>query len=299
MKNKKILFLLLLLVLTGCGEKKYTITFDTLGGSVINSVKLKKGDTISDIEEPTKEGYLFVNWIKDGMEFKADTPITEDTNLTASWIEAPDLINDFTITFVTDQYVEKIMVEEDKVIEEPEIPEKEDYIFLGWYVGDELYDFNSKVTKDIVLTAKYKKDEVIVTIDSFDGLVISTKSVVRGETLQIPETPKRDGYRFLKWIVNDQEFSFDTPITEDITLKAVWEKIEYVIITFDTDGGNELEPVIIEKCSKLKDLPIPVKDGYKFAYWQLDDNKFVTEKEVTANILLKAIYDIEVSEELE
>ena len=118
MKNKKILIVLLLLVLTGCGDKTYTITFDTLGGSVIKSVILKEGDTIDDIDKPTKDGYLFVNWLKDGLEFKTDTPITEDTNLTASWVLAPDLVNDYTISFVTDKYIEKIMVEENKTIEE-------------------------------------------------------------------------------------------------------------------------------------------------------------------------------------
>ena len=296
MKNKKILIVLLLLVLTGCGDKTYTITFDTLGGSVIKSVTLKEGDTIDDIDKPTKDGYLFVNWLKDGLEFKTDTPITEDTNLTASWVLAPDLVNDYTISFVTDKYIEKIMVEENKTIDEPKVPEKEGYIFLGWFVGDELYDFNNKVTKDIVLTAKYKKDEVKVTFDIFDGLAISTKTVVRGDTLLIPEVPKRDGYRFLKWVVNNQEFLFDTPITEDITLRAVWEKIEYVVITFDTDGGNEIVPITIEKYSKIRELPIPIKEGYQFIEWQLDGESFGLEKEVINNILLKAVYEEEIND---
>lgn len=296
MKNKKILFLLLCLILTGCGDKTYKITFNTLGGSIINSITLKEGENIKDIDTPTKEGYLFVNWLKDGLEFDSDTPITEDTNLTASWIKAPDLINDYTITFVTEEYVEKIMVEENDIIEEPEAPEKENYIFIGWYVGDELYDFTNKVTKDIVLTAKYKKEEVTITFDIYDGIVVSTKSIPKGSTLEIPETPKKNGYRFLKWTINDQEFSFDTEITEDITLKAVWEKIEYVTITFDTDGGNIIDSMTIEKYSKINELPIPVKEGYKFIEWQVEGQSFNQDKEITNNTSLKAIYEIETSE---
>ncbi len=33
------------------------------------------------------------------------------------------------------------------------------YKFLGWYNGDEKYDFNEAVTKDITLTAKWEKVE--------------------------------------------------------------------------------------------------------------------------------------------
>ena len=296
MKNKKLLFILLCLIITGCGKKQYTITFDTQGGSAVNSVTLNKGDTINDVENPIKEGYLFVNWLKDGIEFKTDTPITEDTKLTAKWIEAPALINDYTITYVTDEYVEKIMVEENKTLEEPKAPDKENYIFLGWYVGDELYDFNNKVTKDIVLTAKYKKDEVTVTFNLYDGLVVNTKKIIRGELLEIPETPEREGYNFLKWTLDDKEFSFDTKITEDITLKAVWEKKEYVTISFDTDGGNILDAITIEKYSKLKELPIPIKEGYKFIEWQHNEQTFSIDEEIKNNTSLKAIYEEEVKD---
>lgn len=295
MKNKKILLILLCLIVTGCGNKTYKITFDTLGGNEINSITLKKGDTINNIENPVKEGYLFVNWLKDGIEFKIDTPITEDTKLTAKWIEAPALINDYTITYVTEEYVEKIMVEENKTLEKPEAPNKKNYIFLGWYVGDEPFDFDTKITKDIVLTAKYKKDEVTVTFDIYDGLVVNTQKIIRGELLEIPETPTKEGYNFLKWTLNDKEFSFDTKITEDITLKAVWEKKKYVTISFDTDGGNIIDAITIEKHSKLKALPIPVKEGYKFIEWQSNGQTFSIDEEITNNTSLKAIYETETS----
>jgi len=296
MKNKKLILILLCLILTGCKNKTYTVTFDTLGGSVIDSITLKEGATIKDIEKPTKEGYLFVNWLKDGLEYNSNTPIKEDITLTASWIEAPDLVNDYTITYVTDDYIEKIMVKENDTLQEPEEPIKENYEFLGWYVGDELYDFKNKVTKDIILTAKYKKAEVTITFDIYDGLVITKKTIIKGETLEIPETPTKEGYKFLKWVANEQEFSFDTKITEDITLKAIWEKIEYLTIMFDTDGGNIIDDITIEKYSKIDELPTPIKEGYKFIEWQLDGNSFDKEKEITTDISLIAIYEKEISE---
>lgn len=296
MKNKKILFLSLFLILTGCGNKTYTVTFDTLGGTKLESVTINKGETIKDIKQPTKEGYLFVNWLKDGLEYNENSPINEDITLTANWIEAPDLINDYTITFITENYTEKIMVEENKTIEEPEEPIKKDHIFLGWFVGEEKYDFSNKVTKDIILTAKFKKDEITITFDIYDGLVVSTQNIIKGSTIDIPETPKREGYKFLKWTLNDQEFSFDTKVTENITLKAVWEKIQYVTITFDTLGGNIIDPITIEKYTKLNKLPLAEKEGYKFIEWQINNQKFDEETTITSNTSLVAYYEEETNE---
>ena len=75
MKNKKIIFLALCLLLTGCKEKTYTVTFDTAGGTQIDPIVIKEGESLKEIEEPKKEGYLFVNWLKYGIEYNLDKPI--------------------------------------------------------------------------------------------------------------------------------------------------------------------------------------------------------------------------------
>lgn len=291
MKNKKIFFLLLCLILTGCSDKTYTITFDTSGGSTMNSIEIKKGDTIKDIEEPTKEGYLFVNWLKDGLEYNSNTPITEDMTLTASWIEAPIITKEYTVSFVTDEYIKKVMVEENKIIEEPSVPEKEKYLFLGWFVGDEKYDFSSKVTKDIILTAKYELDTVTITYDLDGGFGLTLEIIPRNTSPSIPDTPTKEGYRFLKWTLEDKEFSFTSKIAKDITLKAIWEEIEYITITYDTDGGEEIKSEIIEKYSKIIELPTPTKEGYTFKEWQLDNQTFNPDTTIQNDIILKAIYN--------
>ena len=166
---------------------------------------------------------------------------------------------------------------------------------MGWFFGDSEYDFSNKVTKDIVLTAKFKKDEVIVTFDIYDGLVISKQNIIRGNTIDIPDIPKRDGYRFLKWTLNDLEFNFDTKINEDITLTAVWEEIQYVTVTFDTLGGNIIDPITIEKYTKIDDFPVALKEGYKFVEWRLDDQSFDLDTNIMSNISLVAYYE-EISE---
>ncbi len=48
----------------------------------------------------------------------------------------------------------------------PDVIADENYSFAGWYVGDELYDFNSVLEGDITLTAKFVKNAI--TIDRFE-----------------------------------------------------------------------------------------------------------------------------------
>lgn len=289
---KRILFLIsICMFLSGCNSKKYVVTFNTDGGNYLDSVYVLEGEIIELDTVPVKEGYLFVNWLKDGEEFEINSKIYDDIELTAKWILAPPLINDYTITYVTNSYEERIMVEDGAILEEPVAPEIDGYIFSGWYVDDYKYDFNTPVTSDIELIAKYKLDTVRVKFYMYDDIYIE-KEIIRGTSVDIIDTPLRDGYKFLKWVILDKKFSFDMKIYEDTIIKAIWEEIEYVTVSFDTDGGNSIKDMSILKYSNIEDLPIPYKDGYKFLYWDIDGRKY-DGSIIDCDIELRAIYEID------
>lgn len=291
--RSKITILLLCLLLTGCKEKTYTITFDTNGGTPMKSINIKEGESIKNIALPTKEGHLFVNWLKDGIEYNENSKVEENFTLTATWIEKPELLDTYTVTFIIDNYESKEVVKENTEVNERKAPNKENYTFLGWYLDNELYNFNNKITKDIILIAKYELNKVTITYDLDGGTGQTSEDIYINTTPNIPETPKKEGYRFLKWTQNDKDFSFNTKITKNITIKAVWEKIEYIKIVFDTDGGENIDIKTIEKYSKIDKLPIPKKEGYKFITWNLDNQEFDIDTKITTNIILKAVYEKE------
>ena len=49
-------------------------------------------------------------------------------------------------------------------ISEPDKPARNGYTFLGWYNGDQLFDFNQTVSSNVVLTAKWSKNVYIPTL---------------------------------------------------------------------------------------------------------------------------------------
>ena len=72
--------------------KTYTVSFLTLGGSKVPSVKVDENDLVPMPEEPTKEGYIFVGWYTNSSyeiewEFDVDVVIS-DIRLYAKWEEA-------------------------------------------------------------------------------------------------------------------------------------------------------------------------------------------------------------------
>lgn len=57
-----------------------------------------------------------------------------------------------------------------------------------------------------------------------DGEDVYAMQVVNGKT-SAPDTPVKSGYRFVGWYNGNAKWDFDTPVTENLTLTAKWEKI--------------------------------------------------------------------------
>ncbi len=64
----------------------YTVNFNSMGGSPVESQIVLPGTCAVAPTSPTKSGVSFDGWLKNGSKFYFTTPITEDTTLTASWL---------------------------------------------------------------------------------------------------------------------------------------------------------------------------------------------------------------------
>jgi len=109
----------------------------------------------------------------------------------------------------------------------PEDPVREGYLFLGWFLGDAVFDFDTPIVDDVTLIAWWDvvvSVEFTVSFDSHGGSAVEPQTVVSGETAERPEDPVREGYLFLGWFLGDAVFDFDTPIVDDVTLTAHWKE---------------------------------------------------------------------------
>lgn len=67
------------------GAEIYTVTFDSNGGTTLNSIEVEENTAVSSLKEPIKEGYEFVGWFIDGKLVTTNTKITKDVTLIAKW----------------------------------------------------------------------------------------------------------------------------------------------------------------------------------------------------------------------
>lgn len=170
---------LAVLTMTGCDDEetvlqKYTVTFNSQGGSEVAPQAVYAGEKIVKPANPTKEKEYFVDWYKEAectnvWDFENET-VSQDITLYAKWTSIA-----YTVTFETNKGtpIEAQLVPEGTFATKPvPAPTKEGYLFEGWYTEQTMtnfFDFYTPITKDITLYAKWM-DISSITYDDLQQL---------------------------------------------------------------------------------------------------------------------------------
>ena len=212
----------------------YKVSFDVDGS--INIVSVIEGKTVTSPSDPTKEGYKFIGWYNDDKLFDFKTSIYSDITLVAKWekVEQSSEVTKYTVKFDSNggSSVASQTVKEGNTVSKPANPTRSGYKFVSWQLNGKDYNFSSKVTKNITLTAKWEKVEqpsevtkYTVKFDSNGGSNVASQTVKEGNTVSKPTNPTRSGYKFVSWQLNGKDYNFSSKVTKNITLVAKWEKI--------------------------------------------------------------------------
>ncbi|RSU08296.1 hypothetical protein CBF30_03380 [Vagococcus entomophilus] len=92
---------------------------------------------------------------------------------------------------------------------------------------------DTTLSKNLVLVPKFNPGRTVLFIS--EGTQISPEYVKEGSLASQPVEPSRSGYTFSHWATEKdgkEAYSFDTPITKDTTLYAVWTPVNatYTIV---------------------------------------------------------------------
>lgn len=142
--------------------KTCKVTFNSNGGSSVDSIDVIPGRTIKTLPVSVKKAFVFKGWFTDKdflQEFIAgSTPVSSDITLFARF-EPAKL---FKYEFYTDPsepvYITGSIYEDELLNKPTPDPVKAGYKFIGWYIDlDELigYDFDKPVTGDVRLYARW------------------------------------------------------------------------------------------------------------------------------------------------
>ena len=126
-----------------------------------------------------------------------------------------------------------------------------------------------------------------VTFDSDGGSSVATQKVESGQTATKPDAPTKTDYDFEGWFLGDTLYDFNTPVEANIKLKAKWEIAIYTI-TFDSDGGSDVDKKYVTAGKTVEEPDAPGKQGYGFYGWYLGETEYDFSSAVHSDLTLKA-----------
>lgn len=240
------------------------------------------------LNNPTKNGYNFLGWYVNDVKIeKIEKCTTGNLTLLAKWELQKHTIefNSNGGTNVSNQIVNHF----DKVLE-PDHPTRLGYDFLGWFIGEDEYDFNNEVTTNLELVAKWQIINYNINYDLNDSINNSSNpsSYTVEDTISLLN-PTKKGYIFVGWYVNDNKVEqINLGTTGHLTLVAKWRTYQISEIKEENKGTVVATTGIVTAISTNNNgFSILIQDAtdaimvYKIDDSQFNYNEFYVGQEVT------------------
>ena len=261
----------------------YSISFNTNGGTPVNTISALYGAEIAKPQDPTRTGYNFVAWYtKDGTstgdwgeEYGAFTTMpSKDIVLYAKWE-----IKKFVVTFNTNGGSSVSSLEKDYATELVlPLPVKEGHNFLGWATtqdGEVVYDVDDYYVflKSETLHAVWEINEYTIDFNTNGGTNISSITKEFRENVLQPNDPTKVGHTFLGWYSDKactQVYIFSTMPSSNTTVYARWSINKYTV-DFVENGGSTVEDITQDYATEVVEPADPTRTGHTFTGWYLDE----------------------------
>jgi len=283
----------MLLLVTACGKEKtkyHAVSFDSNGAEEYQSRAVADNELLVEPRVPTRAGYSFLGWYngEDKWDFDTDR-VTDSITLSAKWARIK-----FIVKFDSDggSSVEEQSVSSGDFATEPTVPTKENKKFVGWFDGENKWDFATKRVIDFVtLKARWEDyPTYTVSFDSNGGTSVATQYRVEGSMADAPQNPTKTNSKFLGWYHGDVKWDFTANvITSDVILVAKWEDIPTFTVTFDSNGASPVAPqyVAVGEMAKEPAKPDRAQLG-ELLGWFNGDTRWDFSTPITEDITLVA-----------
>lgn len=275
--------------------RECTITFDSHGGSAVEAVSQYEKFYISTPETPVREGYRFDGW------YLTDSYLTEqkvkfpyqvdgDRTLHAKWVKR------CTIKFDTKEggtEIPDVVQDEGYTVAKPADPTRENYRFAGWYLGGSEYEFDSVVSQDLTIEAKWVLQCYLVfdlgygeesnvyykTTPKDIGLTVGTD--------ELKKNPSRAGFKFMGWYtekdgqgtkIEDDKFPYVLEKLETV-FYAYWKESFTIVFAADNETMETSDVAVLkgDAITEQEAPDTPVYENYRFDGWFSERNGGGTE----------------------
>ncbi|MBQ9627504.1 MAG: InlB B-repeat-containing protein, partial [Treponema sp.] len=218
---------------------KYSVTFDTDGGTAVQAQTVESGKTAVRPEDPEKVGFVFCGWFKSDLSgaFDFEKPVTSNVTVKAKWEKKlPEGI--YLVIFDTDGGTpvpsHQNIRSGNRAIRPAADPAKERFSFCGWYKSDlsEEFDFGESITQDTRVRAKWSGPRrVVFHANGGEGIMADQMIFPCASEALSANAFTRADHKFLGWAesadgekIYDDKSEVKIEAGEDpLNLYAVWE----------------------------------------------------------------------------
>ncbi len=150
------------------------------------------------------------------------------------------------------------------------------------YSGDTIELTNVRENKEVVIEY-YEPSTYTITFDAQNNTIPTTQTVVEGESLQEPENPTKEGYKFAGWYLDVEctnKYNFENKVIEPFTLYAKW---------VDESQSKVYKRVTDVSTLKAKDVIILVNEAKGKVAGSMGSASYMSAKDATfENHMLKS-----------
>ncbi|MCI7606775.1 MAG: leucine-rich repeat protein [Spirochaetales bacterium] len=257
------IILLMSLFLVSCEDepeiKTYTVTFllDEGDAEPFDKKTVIEGTGITDAKVPEKTGHKFHHWktIEGNDAYELNTPVKGDLTLVAVWD-----INTYKVTFYNEDGTSIYSTtsanhgQQFSSVVQP-TPEKTGHVLIGWSTekgSTTAYDSSKAIEGNLKLYPIWEKGQYKISFICGEGAenVPQVQPVeFEGKATKPEKNPTRTGYEFSHWAAaenSENAYDFDTAITKDVVLYAVYDTLKISVSFYDEKGvlipsSNEYE----------------------------------------------------------
>ena len=275
------------------GKSTYKVTFNSNGGSSVDSQEVKKGETATEPADPTRDGYTFSGWylsLTDVTPYDFSKEVTENIELIAKWASDVDSGNGDSCDKTCG---ENETLDEDKCEcvantvkpEDPEKPENNTDTVAVTGITVNKSSISLTVGKSETITATVKPNNATnktVTWSSSNTKVATVKNgVITAVGPGTATITVKAGNKTVTITVTVTAAPGSETKPQDTTVE----------VTFDSAGGTAVSSQTIRAGETVKRPDDPTRDGYTFVEWQLNGKTFDFNSTVNSKITLVAVWE--------
>ena len=260
---------------------KYTITFDTNGGSEIAPITQDYGTEITAPDKPTRKGYTFKGWDK---EIPKTMP-AENITITARWKDTEKPTGEIIIgTNKWNQFLNELtfgIFFKDTQEVTINAVDNSGVVFVSYLVTDK--ELSESELNSLVFSAYEEpfcidpNGEYIVYVMLVDENINIT--YLRSDRITLDNIqPVISGIENGKTYCEAQTVTVDEKYVDTVTVNGT-------VVTLDADGGFVLPPtngeqkiVVTDKAGNNAEMTVTVNNGHTFGEWVSDNDGTHTRK---------------------